>query len=97
MNTFDQFKNLIPNDSEKFVLMENGEPACACSRADRPRYVVMPWREFEMMRGGNTRARICFAEVADEILDVPMFAPVRGGFAPLAVETEKIRLEDLPI
>jgi hypothetical protein len=83
----DHFKNLILSGSEPSVIVENGEP----------RFVVMPWREFEMMRGGNTRARICFAEVADEILDVPMFAPVRGGFAPLAVETEKIRLEDLPI
>ncbi|MDO8600720.1 MAG: hypothetical protein Q7R73_03870 [bacterium] len=83
---FDQLKNLIPSENEKFVIAEGGEP----------RYVVMSWREFEMMRGG-LRSRVHFAEVADEVLDVPMFAPYRRAFAQLAVDAEKIRLEDLPV
>lgn len=86
MNAFDQLKNLIPSDNEKFVVTDNGEP----------RFVVVPWREFEAMRG-NASLRVRFAEVADEVLDVPVFAPVRRIFAQLAVDTEKIRLEDLPV
>lgn len=69
-------------------MVENGEP----------RFVVMPWREFEVMRRGDvSHPRIRFAEVADEVLDVPAYAPVRRSFAKLAVDTEKIRLEDLPV
>lgn len=86
MNTFDQLKNLIPSNNEKFVIAEGGEP----------RFVVMPWREFELMRLG-ARERIRFAEVADEVLDAPVFALARRKFSELAVDTEKIRLEDLPI
>lgn len=77
---------VIPSDNEKLVVTDNGEP----------RFVVMPWREFEMMRLG-ARERICFAEVVKDALDVPIFALARRKFSELAVDTAKIRLEDLPV
>lgn len=82
----DNLKNLIPPNNEKFVIAEGGEP----------RFVVVPWAEFEAMRG-NMSLRVRFAEVADEVLDAPVFVPMRRSFASLAVDTAKIRLEDLPV
>lgn len=82
----DNFKNLIPSENEKFVIAEGGEP----------RFVMVPWREFEAMRG-NFYPRVRFAEVVDEVLDVPAYAPVHRSFAKLAVDIKKIRLEDLPV
>lgn len=95
----DYFKNLILSGGEPHILVENGEP----------RFVVMPWREFELMRGSDAnRRRAHFAEVVDDDIDFPLRVPLRRslaplemksltGFAPIGVDTAKIRLEDLPV